>query len=198
MENGSFQTDRFVVPGGAQKRGAADEAYDWAESVVFALAVVVLVFTFLLRPIVVNGPSMENTLHNGDRVIITDLGYTPRQGNIIVLSTKAVEEPIIKRVIAVGGQTINIDYAKNQVLVDGKVFPAPIKEPMRAISSDGDGYGILPLPLKVPAGCVFVMGDNRNDSKDSRFTEVGIIQDKFIIGHAVFRILPFDSFGLLH
>jgi signal peptidase I len=153
----------------------------------------VLIFTFVLRPVGVSGISMENTLHNGDKVVIFNINYTPKQGNIIVLTTKAVSTPIIKRVIAVGGQTVNIDYAANKVYVDGKAFIAPIKEPMTPPPSSD----LLKFPLKVPAGCVFVMGDNRNNSYDSRYTAVGIINDKDIIGHAVFRIMPFSAFGML-
>ncbi len=111
----------------------------------------------------------------------------------MVLSTPAVEQPIIKRVVAVGGQTVSIDYAANKVYVNGKAFNAPIKETMVP-----PAYPTLKLPLKVPSGCVFVMGDNRNNSWDSRSTEIGIIKDKNIIGHAIFRIMPFSAFGMLH
>jgi signal peptidase I len=166
------------------------EAYEWAESIVFALSIVVVIFTFIFRPVGVVGDSMKNTLHSGDKVVICNVNYTPKQGDIIVLSTKAVDTPIIKRVIAVGGQTISIDYNKSKVYVDGKEYDAPIKESMR---SAGD----VTLPAKVPQGCVFVMGDNRNNSLDSRFAVVGMINTKYILGHAMFRILPFSSFGFL-
>lgn len=166
------------------------EAYEWAESIVFSLAVVVLIFTFIFRPVGVVGESMMNTLQDGDKVIICNVNYTPKQGDIVVLSTKAVDTPIIKRVIAVGGQTVNIDYDNNKVLVDGKEFDAPIKEPMQQM-------GDVTLPVKVPDDCVFVMGDNRNNSFDSRYSDVGMIKTKYILGRAVFRILPFSSFGFL-
>lgn len=166
------------------------EAYEWAESIVFSLAVVVLIFTFVFRPVGVVGESMMNTLENGDKVVICNVNYTPKQGDIVVLSTKAVETPIIKRVIAVGGQTIDIDYDNNKVLVDGKEYDAPIKEPMQKM-------GDVTLPANVPDDCVFVMGDNRNNSFDSRYSDVGMIKTKYILGRAVFRILPFSSFGFL-
>jgi signal peptidase I len=177
-----------------QQSGMAFELYEWAESIVFALAIVILIFTFILRTVSVSGPSMMNTLQSGDKVVIFNINYTPRQGDIIVLSTPAVKDaPIIKRVVAVGGQTVNIDYAANKVYVDGKVFNAPIKDPMTPPES-GD---LTKLPVKVPAGCVFVMGDNRNISYDSRYSAIGIIKDKVIIGHAIFRIMPFSAFGML-
>lgn len=175
--------------------GLTSEFYEWAESIVFALAIIVLIFTFFMRPVGVSGPSMQNTLQNGDKVIISNINYTPKQGDIVVLSTKAVKDPIIKRVIAVGGQTVNIDYTKSKVYVDGKEFDAPIKDTMTAPMT---GRALLKLPVKVPAGCVFVMGDNRNDSLDSRYAEIGIINNKNIIGHAVFRLMPFDKIGWLH
>jgi signal peptidase I len=177
-----------------QQSGLANETYEWAESIVFALAIVVLIFTFILRPVGVIGISMQNTLHDGDKVVISNIHYTPKQGDIIVLSTPAVASPIIKRVIAVGGQTVNIDYTTDKVYVDGKVYNAPIKEAM--VPPQGDA--LTKLPVKIPVGCVFVMGDNRNNSYDSRYTAIGIIKDKDIIGHAIFRIMPFSAFGLLH
>lgn len=194
-----MEENQIKSAGGADnspnQSGTVNEAYEWAESIVFALAVVVLIFTFIFRPVGVSGVSMENTLHNGDKVVISNINYVPKQGDIVVLSTKAIKEPIIKRVVAVGGQTVNIDYINNKVYVDGKVFSAPIKETMFKPESGG---GLTKLPCKVPKGCVFVMGDNRNNSFDSRFSQIGIIEDKFILGHALFRILPFNAFGLLH
>jgi signal peptidase I len=174
----------------AEQTSIAAEAYDWAESIVFALAIVVTIFTFIVRPVGVVGESMMNTLQNGDKVVICNLNYTPKQGDIVVLSTKAVTTPIIKRVIAVGGQTVKIDYDTNKVYVDGKEYDAPIKEEMLP---EGD----TTFPLKVQPGHVFVMGDNRNDSLDSRFSQIGQVDVKDIIGHAVFRIMPFNSFGTL-
>lgn len=98
--------------------------------------------------------------------------------------SKGLDTTIIKRVVAVGGQTVDIDYTKNKVYVDSKEFVASIKEKM---IDPENGCVKLKLPLKVPAGCDFVMGDNRNNSIDSRFAIVGIINDKDILGHVVFR-----------
>lgn len=173
-----------------QGSSITEQAYEWAESIVFALAAVVLVFTFIFRTVSVDGTSMQNTLQNGDRVIICNFNYSPKQGDIVALYAKNLRKPIIKRVIALGGQTVNIDYARSKVYVDGKEYDAPIKETMHQM-------GNVKLPAKVPQGCVFVMGDNRNVSLDSRYVEVGMVDVKYIVGHAIFRILPLNSFGLL-
>jgi signal peptidase I len=188
-DNGRMVPDEM---GKAPKQGSGltSETYEWAESIVFALAIVVMIFTFIFRPVGVVGESMMNTLKNGDKVVICNVDYTPKQGDIIVLSTKAVKTPIIKRVIAVGGQTVDIDYNANKVYVDGKEYDAPIKDSMQKM-------GDVTLPAKVPDDCVFVMGDNRNNSFDSRYSDVGMIKTKYILGHAVFRLLPFSTFGFL-
>lgn len=180
-----------------REKNLTSELYEWAESIVFALAIVVVIFTFLLRPVGVEGISMMDTLKNGDKVVIYNINYKPHQGDIVVLSVPTAKElkaPIIKRVVAVGGQTVRIDYNTNKVYVDGKEFVAPIKEPM----VKREGSDIYSTPFKVPNDSVFVMGDNRNHSFDSRYKEIGPVKVKNILGRAVFRILPFNSFGFLH
>lgn len=188
-------------PGGPAQGEARQETdfrgdlYDWAGVVVFVLAFVVLVSAFVARQVIVSGPSMENTLQDGNRVLVSDFRYTPRPGDIVVLYAAGIRTTIIKRVAAVGGQTVDVDYAHNRVLVDGRAFDAPIKEPMQPIGSGGDGYGILKLPLRVPEGDVFVLGDNRNISKDSRYAEVGLIPDQDIMGRVLLRVAPFTLFS---
>lgn len=178
-----------------QETDFREDLYEWAGVVVFVLALVVLLNAFVARQVVVSGPSMENTLQGGNRVLVSDFRYTPHQGDIVVLYATGIHTTIIKRVAAVGGQTIDIDYAHNRVLVDGKTFSAPIKEPMQSIGADGDGYGTLKLPLKVPEGDVFVLGDNRNISKDSRYAEVGLIPVQNLMGRVMLRIAPFTLFS---
>jgi signal peptidase I len=174
------------------------ETYDWVEAVVFSVAVIVLIFTFVFRIVGVEGTSMTNTLQDGDRVIISGIEYTPKQFDIVVLSTKAVDKPIIKRVIAVGGQTVDIDYDTNTVYVtDSSGNKTAIKEPFIKVAMNKIQGEIVNLPAKVPKGCVFVMGDNRNDSLDSRYSEIGMIDDRNILGRAVLRLFPFNSFGVL-
>jgi signal peptidase I len=168
------------------------ETYDWVEAVVFSVAVIVLIFTFFFRIVGVLGTSMTNTLQDGDRVIISGIEYTPKQFDIVVLSTKAVDKPIIKRVIAVGPASVDIDYNTNTVYVDGKAIPESfIKQRMTQVGDVNNPH------YDVPKGYVFVMGDNRNDSLDSRYSEIGMIDDRNILGRAVLRLFPFKSIGVL-
>lgn len=168
------------------------EVYDWLESLVSALLICVLLLAFLFRTVIVIGPSMQPTFYNGNRVIISDMFYHPKQGDIVVLRKLAFEEePIIKRVIAVAGQKINIDFDKGIVYVDGQALDEPyIAEPTHN-----------PLDFKseitVPENCVFVMGDNRNDSTDSRRDVIGCVDDRYILGKVLLQITPFNKFGLI-
>lgn len=167
------------------------ETYDWIEAIVFSIAAVVLLFTFIFRIVGVDGTSMQNTLQNGDRVVLSILNYHPKQGDIVVLTTKAVDKPIIKRVIAVGGQTVDIDYSTGKVYVDGKLQKEPyIKDP-----TTFQGQDPVAMPVTVPKGYVFVMGDNRNNSYDSRSSAIGNIDERYIMGRAIFRIFPLAKLG---
>lgn len=171
------------------------ETYDWIEAIVFSIAAVVLLFTFVFRIVGVDGDSMQNTLQNGDRVVLSILNYHPRQGDIVVLTTKApdIDKPIIKRVIAVGGQTVNIDYRTGNVYVDGKLLKETyIKDP-----TEFQGVNPVSMPVRVPEGCVFVMGDNRNNSYDSRSSAIGNVDERYIMGHAIVRIFPLAKLGAL-
>ena len=168
--------------------------YQNVRTLVTVLAVLILLFTFVLRIIVVSGPSMENTLHNGDAMLVWSLGYTPRQGDIVVLTKRAYQEDsIVKRVIATGGQSVDIDYDTGTVYVDGVALEEDyIKERMQIPS-----YGDVVNHITVPEGCIFVMGDNRNQSADSRYPEIGIVDERCVIGRVVMVLFPFSNFGLL-
>lgn len=183
-----------IADGGAGSPKIYTDLYEWAQAVVFSLTVVVLIFTFLFRIVGVEGPSMENTFMDGERLIISNLNYQPKQGDVVVLYTDAVKKPIIKRVIAVANQTVNVDYKNHCVLVNGKAINEPfIKEIMQEPVSERE-Y-LLKMPLTVPSGHIFVMGDNRNVSFDSRYSQIGFIDEREVIGKVIFRIYPLTRFG---
>ena len=156
------------------------------------MAAFVLMFTFVARIIVVSGPSMENTLLGGDLILVWSLGYTPRQGDIVVLTQESYQEDsIVKRVIATEGQRVDIDYGTGTVYVDDVPLEEDYtKEKMLFPSYPGYGEGIN--HVTVPEGCIFVMGDNRNKSADSRFPEIGIVDTRCVIGRGMTVIFPFN------
>ena len=152
------------------------------------MTVFVLMFTFVARIIVVSGPSMENTLIEGDLILVWSLGYTPRQGDIVVLPQESYQEDsIVKRVIATEGQRVDINYDSGVVLVDGKALEEDYTKEAMHMPSYGEGIN----HVTVPEGCIFVMGDNRNQSADSRFPSIGIVDTRCVIGHGIAVIFPF-------
>lgn len=177
---------------GKDRKGEGSESYQNVRTLVTVLAVLILLFTFVVRLIVVSGPSMENTLQNGDTMLVWSLGYKPRQGDIIVLTKKSYQEDsIVKRVIALEGQRVEIDYYSNTVYVDGIALEEDyIKEWMHVPS-----YGDVINHITVPEGCIFVMGDNRNESADSRYPAIGIVDERCVIGRAVMVLYPFAHMG---
>ena len=185
---------RVARQGQSEPQSPGREMYQNVRTLVTVLAVLILVFTFVARIIVVSGPSMENTLQNGDAMLVWSLGYTPGQGDVVVLTKRSYQEDsIVKRVIATGGQTVDIDYATGTVYVDGVALEEDyIKEQMQVPS-----YGDMVNHVTVPEGCLFVMGDNRNQSADSRYPEIGIVDERCVIGRVVAVIFPFSNFGLL-
>ena len=160
----------------------------YLHDLVFGLAAVLLIFMLFLRVVIVSGPSMLPTLHDGDSLILlSNVFYAkPKYGDIIVASKDSFKdgEPIIKRVIATEGQTVDIDFESGIVYVDGQALDEPyINTPTNL--QEGTTF-----PLTVSEGCIFVMGDNRNDSLDSRSTEIGQIDRREILGRALFLALP--------
>ena len=177
-------------PAKAQRDGSASrDLYLNVRVLVGMMAAFVLLFTFVVRVIVVSGPSMESTLWERDLILVWSLGYEPKQGDIVVLTQERYQEDsIIKRVIATGGQRVDIDYGSGTVQVDGKVIAEDyINEPMR-LPNWGEGVN----HVTVPEGCIFVMGDNRNHSADSRHPDIGIVDNRCVIGRGLAVLFPFS------
>ena len=171
----------------AEKLGK--ELYDWMQCLITAMVVCVVVFIFLVRVIDVRGTSMNPTLNNGDKMLVSSLFYTPKAGDVVVFKKNEYDpnRALVKRVIATEGQEINIDFDLGIVYVDGE----PIKEDyiMELTHNKIDFIG----PKTVPDGCVFVMGDNRNESTDSRKTDIGMVDARLILGKAYMVIYPLQA-----
>lgn len=169
------------------------DIYDWIQCLISALIVCVLIFVFLFRVIDVKGSSMVPTLNNQDKMLVSGLFYKPKAGDIVVFKKDEYdpEKALVKRIIATEGQKINIDFDKGIVYVD----EVPIEEDYinDITTTKLDFIG----PQTVPEGCVFVMGDNRNMSTDSRKTEIGMVDSRLIIGKVYCILFPLKSFGLV-
>ncbi len=165
--------------------------FEWATSVFLFMVLVLLMMTFFFRQVTVKGPSMNDTLKDQDRLIISCFLYTPQPGDVVVISHgESYSDPIIKRVIATAGQSLSIDYTTGEVRVDGVLIDEPYIKGRTVLLSNP-----LEIPEVIPEGYVFVMGDNRENSLDSRSTKIGLIPVENIMGKAVLRLYPFDSFG---
>ena len=178
------------------------EVFDWLEIIVASVIIVTILFTFVFKVVTISGDSMFDTLKNGERIIISKLFYTPERGDIVVISRNADNSPdynssetcIIKRVIATEGQVVDIDFTLGIVSVDG----VPLDEPYTYTPTNTRGDVVF--PVTVPEGHVFVLGDNRNKSADSRKSTLGdngMVDERNILGRALLRYLPFDRFGVL-
>lgn len=166
------------MPGAkSNKSGAVNTLYDIASTVFTSVAAVAIVLVFLFRVATVDGSSMVPTLHDRDNIIITPASLSYDHGDIIVIHRED-DVPIIKRVIAVAGDTLDIDFQKGIVYLNGEeIHEDYIAEPTYNNFADGPDY-----PLTVPTGYVFVMGDNRNNSLDSRSGSVGLVNEQYIVG----------------
>ena len=169
------------------------ELYEWIESSVMAVIFVVLLFTFVARTSVVSGQSMIQTLQHNDMLIVSRLGFSAQPGDIVV-ATKPyyANEPIVKRIIATEGQSVDIDFKKGVVYVNGEALEEPY------VNTPTNRHYDMDFPLTVPDGFVFLMGDNRNGSLDSRSTEIGLVDKRYLLGKAYWRFLPFSNFGKLY
>lgn len=168
---------------------------------------VLLFYTYIINVAEVDGPSMEPTLYDNDKLLVRSIMYTPESGDVVIINndnanlisesgkvveTSGLEKRIVKRVIAVGGQTVDIDFETGEVTVDGKV----LSEKYISETTTRDEYA-FEYPLTIPDGYVFVMGDNRNLSMDSRHPKIGLVSEDDIIGEAFMRVYPFSEFGLI-
>ena len=169
------------------------DLYFWLQALVMALVSLILLFTFVGRVIGVQGSSMVPTLHDKDMLLLQSIGYEPKPGDIVVLTKESfMAQPIVKRVIAVGGQTVDIDYAAGTVAVDGVALEEDyINEAMYELPPDYATH------VEVPEGSIFVMGDNRNKSSDSRDPRLGTVDVRYVLGRARFVLLPFQDFGVI-
>lgn len=170
-----------------EEKSGGRELYEWVQALVFSVLAVVVMFTFGVRLIGVDGHSMLPTLQHGDRLLVLNAmlcgGYEP--GDVVVLRKESfLPTPIVKRVIATEGQVVDIDFGSGVVYVDGKRLH---EDYINELTFTPEG---TEFPLTVPEGSVFVMGDNRNNSTDSRSDRLGTIDQRYIIGRAVFLALP--------
>ena len=164
------------------------EIYDWIQCVLAALIACVLIFVFLARMVNVDGSSMYPTLHDGDKIIISNLFYSPKQGDIVVLRKDTfMSEPIVKRVIAVGGQKIDIDFDTGIVYVDNVALH---EDYINELTYDPENFE---GPITVPVGSIFVMGDNRNASSDSRYATLGCVDTRYIMGRVYCTVFPIKN-----
>lgn len=177
----------------SERKGFAFELFNWASEIVMCMVVIVLLFVFVVRVVGVDGPSMLPTLHDNDKLLLlSNVLYTPKAGDVVVVRKESYgTKPLVKRIIAMEGQTVDIDFETHEVWVDGVIVYEPyINEPT---TYTGD----MNFPTVVPAGCIFVMGDNRNRSKDSREVAIGMIDQRCILGKVLYVVYPFDRIGMV-
>ena len=163
--------------------------YETVGAAAAAVVIIFILFSFCLRGVGVVGDSMIPTLHDGDWLAVTSVSSAVKPGDVVIITQpNSVDKPLVKRVIATAGQTVDINFESHVVTVDGKVLEENyIAEPT---SASGD----VQFPLTVGAGQVFVMGDNRNNSLDSRFSTIGCIDENYVLGVAKYRVFPFGGF----
>ncbi len=177
------------------KKGILREILDWLICIVVAVAIALVIRNYVFTLVNVSGHSMDPTLNDRDVLYVNRFMYEPEVGDIIVFKPKnSPETPYVKRVIALEGQVVEFDYDTGSVIVDGEVIEEDyILEPIDALH-----FGNMTYPFTVPEDHIFAMGDNRNNSSDSRLTSVGAVSEDSIIGKAIFRIFPLGQFGSLY
>lgn len=207
MAHGKFEKNmkspqENIQPENSQQKtqSSKQKQPNWQQNVVlylhdlaYLLAAIMLVFVMFFRIVIVDGTSMNQTLLHGDYLLLLSKIFyqEPEYGDIVVISKDSFDDgtPIVKRVIATEGQVVDIDFEAGIVYVDG----AALDEPYTNTSTNTNGG--MHFPLTVSEGCVFVMGDNRNKSRDSRYPEIGLVDEREILGKAIFLIMPGDPDG---
>ncbi len=180
---------------GKQKQSFEGSVLEWVETILFAIIFVSVVFTFAARVITVDGRSMEPTYYHGDRVLVSGYAGEIDQGDVVIV-IHALQEPIIKRVVATGGQVVDFDREAGELMVDGQVVKGEAFGIENGITFVPDAAGqVLEFPQTVPENCVFVLGDNRGNSTDSRYVSVGMVDHRNILGKVVFNLYPFSKMG---
>jgi signal peptidase I len=187
-----------------------NDIFDVMEAVFISVFVVVLFFAYVARPVTVDGRSMESTLHDQDRLFMSDLFYTPDYGDIVIVDNSvswtydasgnlvqgngiAEDKRLIKRVIAKGGDELDIHFSTGEVYLNGELLDEPYIN-----NATVSNYGAFSYPVVIPEGYLFVMGDNRQNSTDSRASAVGFVSKDQVLGKALFRFAPLSDFGSIY
>ena len=181
-----------------KKRPAGAELFEWLQMVLACVVGAVIAFNCVVRLSVVDGHSMDPTLEHGELMLVWSLGYEPKQGDVVVMNKTTAnflgEAAIVKRVIALGGQSVDIDYVNNKVYVDGEALKEDYT--LEEMYLPGNSH-MQQTHFEVPEGEIFVMGDNRNGSTDSRDDRLGAIHEDYVLGKAVCAIWPIGKIGLI-
>lgn len=166
--------------------------YDIASIVMASFIIIAVIFTAVFRLVGVVGSSMTNTLQENDWLITIQKESYERGDIVVITQPNYFNEPLIKRVIAKEGETVDIDFNTSTVYVDGVALEEPYTRDDYILPNIDD----INFPYTVPEGCIFCMGDNRNGSTDSRSDKIGALDERYVLGKAVFRVLPFGDFYL--